>query len=468
MTITYQVRERVTIKNVENKLGLYTNNKCRALLPSNKELSKCINRLQKNLESFEELSQSIKPEDKINLLILIASLEKSGLLRIGIANNSKTLLSLEPLSHCFERKELIQGKPVRLSRFVKIYRQDDALTLEIPTGNSKVKLHDHRLGSIICLLNNPCSYSEILNQFPDDLTAYTDEILMMLLSSNIIGHVNGDGHIDTDKKFDLHNWNESDLAFHSQSRLELGRLNLAERIKSNNTPSLLAEFDNNSKTISLVRPNKQLIGKDFLSVIEKRRSIRSYSEDPIDIGQISTLLWYSLRIQKQFKSTIKDKNGDDLHYEAAFRPVPSGGAVHEIRVVLCVRRCKGLDAGLYEYDPNMHQLLFINSYTPKAKKLMDEASMTAKLNRPSDLLITMVARYDRISWKYNQLTYSLILKNVGAIYQQLYLVSTAIGLAPCALGWGNSLTFEEATKINPYRDIAVGEFIIGRIPNEQT
>ncbi len=468
MTITYQIREKVTIKNVENKLGLYTNDKCRALLPSNKVLSKCIKRLQKNLESFEELSQSIKPQDNINLVILIASLEKSGLLKIGIANNSKTLLSLEPLSHCFERKQLMQGKPIRLSRFVKIYRQDDALTLEIPTGNSKVKLHDHRLGSIICLLNKSCSYSEILNQFPDDLMVNADEIIMMLLSSNIIGHVNGDGNIDTDKKFDLYNWNESDLAFHAQSRFEQDRLNLTERTRCNDSPSLLTEFDDNSKPIILIRPNKQLIGKDFLSVIEKRRSIRSYSEDPIDIDQISTLLWYSLRIQKKFKSTIKDKNGDDLHYEAAFKPVPSGGAVHEIRIVLCVRRCMGLEAGLYEYDPNMHHLLFINSYTPKAKKLMDEVSMSAKLNRPSDLLIKMVARYDKISWKYNQLTYSLILKNVGAIYQQLYLVSTAIGLAPCALGWGNSLTLAEATNINPYKDISVGEFIIGRIPNQQT
>ena len=41
---------------------------------------------------------------------------------------------------------------------------------------------------------------------------HAEEIIMMLLSS-IIGHVNGDGNLDTDEKFDLYNWNESDLAF---------------------------------------------------------------------------------------------------------------------------------------------------------------------------------------------------------------------------------------------------------------
>ena len=468
MTLIYQILEKVIVKHIDNGLGLYANGKCRALLPPNNELCECIIQLQKSLQSFEEMSYRIKPENKINLLILIASLEKSGLLKIVIANDSKLLLTLEPLTHRFERKILIKDKPVRLSRFVRIYQQEDALTLEIPVGNSKVKLLDHRLGSIICLLNKSCSYSEILKQFPDDLMVNADEILMMLLSSNIIGHVNGEGRIDTDEKFDLYNWNETDLAFHAQTRFDLDRSNLTDRLKVNNIPSVLTEFDDDSKSISLVRPNRQLIKKDFLSVIEKRRSIRSYSEDPIDIEQISTLLWYSLRLQKQFISTIKDKNGGDLHYEAALRPVPSGGAVHEIRIVLCVRRCKGLDAGLYEYDPSKHKLLFINSYTPKAKRLMDEASITAKLKQPSDLLITMVARYERISWKYDKLTYSLILKNVGAIYQQLYLVSTAIGLAPCALGWGNSSTFEEATQINQYKDISVGEFIIGRIPEEQT
>ena len=66
---------------------------------------------------------------------------------------------------------------------------------------------------------------------------------------------------------------------------------------------------------------------------------------------------------------------------------------------------------------------------------------------------------------YKEIPYALILKHVGVIYQQLYLVSTALGLAPCGLGSGNSETFAHATGLDRFAHIPVGEFILGRPAN---
>ena len=59
-----------------------------------------------------------------------------------------------------------------------------------------------------------------------------------------------------------------------------------------------------------------------------------------------------------------------------------------------------------------------------------------------------------------------MLKHVGIIFQQLYLVSTALGLAPCALGVGNSRTFQYAIMDDSNHEVihSVGEFIIGSKP----
>ena len=73
-----------------------------------------------------------------------------------------------------------------------------------------------------------------------------------------------------------------------------------------------------------------------------------------------------------------------------------------------------------------------------------------------DLLITLSARLQRIAWKYRSLAYALIMKNVGSIYQQMYLVATALNLAPCALGGGNADHFAEAAGLDYCTESSVG------------
>lgn len=55
----------------------------------------------------------------------------------------------------------------------------------------------------------------------------------------------------------------------------------------------------------------------------------------------------------------------------------------------------------------------------------------------------------------------MILKNVGVLYQTMYLVATAMDLAPCALGGGDSDLFARATALDYYAETSVGEFLLG-------
>ena len=59
------------------------------------------------------------------------------------------------------------------------------------------------------------------------------------------------------------------------------------------------------------------------------------------------------------------------------------------------------------------------------------------------------------------MAYALIMKNVGVLYQSLYLASTAMGLAPCAIGGGDADTLSAVAGLDYYAESTVGEFIIG-------
>jgi hypothetical protein len=57
---------------------------------------------------------------------------------------------------------------------------------------------------------------------------------------------------------------------------------------------------------------------------------------------------------------------------------------------------------------------------------------------------------------------------VGVLYQTMYLVATAMGLAPCALGGGDSALFSEAVGANSLEESSVGEFILGSARPQRT
>jgi SagB-type dehydrogenase family enzyme len=83
------------------------------------------------------------------------------------------------------------------------------------------------------------------------------------------------------------------------------------------------------------------------------------------------------------------------------------------------------------------------------------------------VLLVISARFGRVMWKYESVAYALILKDVGVLYQTLYLVAGAMGLAGCALGGGNSDRFAEASGLDYYAEASVGEFLIGsKLPGE--
>ena len=83
---------------------------------------------------------------------------------------------------------------------------------------------------------------------------------------------------------------------------------------------------------------------------------------------------------------------------------------------------------------------------------------------PRQVLVILASRFQRMSWKYNSSSYHATLKNVGALYQTMYLVATAMGLAPCGLGGGDSELFCQATGLQFHEETSVGEFMLGSLP----
>ena len=78
------------------------------------------------------------------------------------------------------------------------------------------------------------------------------------------------------------------------------------------------------------------------------------------------------------------------------------------------------------------------------------------------ILITIAARFGRVSWKYSSIAYSLILKDIGVLMQTLYLMATDMGLGGCAIGTTISSCSRKMTGIEFHVEGPVGQFALGR------
>jgi SagB-type dehydrogenase family enzyme len=209
--------------------------------------------------------------------------------------------------------------------------------------------------------------------------------------------------------------------------------------------------------IQLVRPDlAELMNMDvpFTRVLEERRSVRVQGETPITRTQLGHLLYRAARV----KNVFGGKGG-----ELSARPYPGGGAIYELEIYPVVDRCEDLDSGLYHYCPLRHVLEPVAGRTPPVLQLLENAWMTMNRESRPQVVLMIAARFGRLAPKYESMAYALVLKDVGVLAQTLYLVATAMGLAACALGGGDSELFAAASGLDPLVEGAVGELSIGSV-----
>ena len=144
------------------------------------------------------------------------------------------------------------------------------------------------------------------------------------------------------------------------------------------------------------------------------------------------------------------------------RPYPSGGASYELELYLAVDKCEGLPRGFYHYDAGGHALVPIEVRGNELNALLNGATFAMGVNAAPQILITIAARFGRVSWKYSSIAYALILKDVGALMQTFYVMATDMGLGGCAIGTTNIELFAKMTGLQFHVEGPVGQFALGR------
>jgi SagB-type dehydrogenase family enzyme len=380
-----------------------------------------------------------------------------------------TLVPIAP-SFSFTFVRPLPDRSYILSRFVYARPGAGGLLLESPQSFARIILHDPQAAALFHALSRPLGEDELARCLPGLSTDNVTGILGLLLEAGMVREVSEDGTTAEDRDPVLQTWEFHDLLFHARSRegrhdapvgatySHLGRLPPPAVLKSppDRSPT--------GVTIDLFRPDlEQLARQDapFAAVQERRRSIREYAAEPITDQQLGEFLYRVARV-KECRELEVPTPGGPVRMEFASRPYPGGGGLHELELYPVVNACRNIASGLYYYDPLHHRLLGLAGRTAEVEQLLREAGLaTGIAAENTQVLLILAARFQRLAWKYSSLAYSLILKHVGVLYQTMYLAATAMNLAPCAIGVGDSDVFSRAAGTSYYAETSVGEFLLG-------
>ena len=364
-----------------------------------------------------------------------------------------------------QTRQLDNADVLVLSRFAYLRRRANDLLLESPLGGAAFRICNPKIAAILAMLSRPQQLKSLrrLDGFPGA------ELFALLVDSRILFKIDPTRESSlrpAEGDDSLIPWDFHDLLFHARSTEgrhanPLGGLYPYAGILSP-LPAVRPRWP--GRKIDLTKcSDREFRGKrPAAELLRARHSTRIFDDQqPITLAEFGRFLDSTARVQSRWKS--KTDLGDVAPVvEYAARPYPSGGSSYELELYLAVDKCEGLGRGFYHYDAGAHALVPISVRAHEFEALVAGAASAMGAPAAPQILITITARFGRISWKYSSLAYSLILKDVGALIQTLYLMATDMGLGGCAIGSTNINLFAKMTGIEFYIEGPVGQFAIGR------
>jgi SagB-type dehydrogenase family enzyme len=417
------------------------------------------------LSSFAADDRSIDKE----IHSLVRRLARRGLLeyRLGRSRSGEELVVLEPQVPDYwpRMSPLRDTDALVLSRFAYMRRRGNEIVLESPRADVLFKICNPKIATALATLFTPQQIKQLSWQdaFPGV------ELLALLVDCRILfgTKATNDSGLRPDEGDDnLVLWDFHDLLFHARSTEgrhanPLGGVYPYARTISP-LPAVRPGWPGTKIALPRFSGAQSKALSPIATLLHQRHSTRNFDDQrPITLEELSRFLNGTAPVQSPVTGSLElGEDGPSVSY--AVRPYPSAGACYELELYLAVNKCEGLARGFYHYDAGEHALVPIEIRSSELKAVLMRAAFAMGTAATPQILITIAARFGRVSWKYSSIAYALILKDVGVLIQTFYLMATDMGLGGCAIGIANIDLFAKMTGLEFHVEGPVGQFAIGR------
>ena len=196
---------------------------------------------------------------------------------------------------------------------------------------------------------------------------------------------------------------------HSRTRLVGGRMDWAHQ------PDWFKTYPDAAR---VKLPDLALDDSGLFDALARRRSLRAYSREPLELGELGALMWAAAGVTAR-------QDG------FAFRTAPSAGGLYPIEHYVVANSVAGLEPGLYHYDVlgrALEQLTTGDLRLPIARAALDQ-----RIAADAQAVLVWTAVLERSRWKYGERFARYVLLDAGHIAGNVALTATALGLGSCQI-----------------------------------
>ena len=195
--------------------------------------------------------------------------------------------------------------------------------------------------------------------------------------------------------------------------------------------------------------NDKFSKNDLFKILNKRESIREFSNKKINFKKFSNILYFSCGIKKLKKNFDETK-----------RFYPSAGARYPIELYFVNFNIDKLKKGLYHYNvkENFVEKLFDGNFKNFFKKNCGIENQSLK-NCSSIIILTSVI--ERSSIKYDERAYRFSYIETGEICQNISLICEKLNIGNFQIGGFNDYEIKKFLDIDKENEIITSLIVMG-------
>lgn len=183
----------------------------------------------------------------------------------------------------------------------------------------------------------------------------------------------------------------------------------------------------------------------------QRRSRYAFDPRPLSIDALSALLRLAVGVGRTVAAY-----GDPEH---PLSLAPSAGGLRSLTTYVIVRSAEGLSPGVYAYDPVEHALV----HGTDAVDALESVYVQPEFASRAPVSLALAAHLDVALAKYPPRHFRTLHVDAGIAVQNLYLVSTALDLACCAVSGFHDEKLAALLEL-PASSIPMMLFPVGHLP----
>ncbi|HEQ78786.1 MAG TPA: SagB/ThcOx family dehydrogenase [Euryarchaeota archaeon] len=215
-------------------------------------------------------------------------------------------------------------------------------------------------------------------------------------------------------------------------------------------PPVQKPVDKRATRIDLPDPNAGIFEISLKDAIARRKSWRTFLQDPVSIEELSFLLWATQGVR------------DSSNMKRIFRTVPSAGNRHAFETYLAVFDVEAVPKGLYRYLPLDHALAEVQ-HLPDLKEKVSKGCLGQDFVKKSAVTFIWTTVPYRMEWRYGEVSHKVIALDAGHVCQNLYLACEAIKCGTCAIGAYDQELMDSLLNVDGEEEFVIYIAPVGRV-----